>query len=491
MAVVQSNWGIFLTLGIVVLVLGRLIWMYVVDVTQKSHAIRRNFPVVGRFRYRMEKLGEYLRQYLIAQDREEMPFNRATRAWVYRTAKGLGGMLGFGSTNDLREPGSIIFVNAAYPLLEEEYVETPSLVIGTHCKRPYVAKSLFNISGMSYGALSRPAICALAKGAAKAGIWMNTGEGGLSPYHLEGGCDLVFQIGTAKYGVRDARGNLSDTRLRELGEQVKAFEIKLSQGAKPGRGGVLPAAKVSAEIAAIRGIPVNQVSSSPNRLKEIKCTDDLLDMIQRVREESGRPVGFKTVIGSEAMVSQLCETILRRGVECAPDFITVDGGEGGTGAAPQLLADHVGLPITESLPILVDALMEYDLKSRVRVVASGKLLTSAKVAWALCMGADFVVSARGFMFSLGCVQSLQCHMDTCPTGVATHDPHRQKGLVVADKVGRVAAYAHWVNFEVNALAHSCGLTNAREFRREHIRIVQAPGRSVPMDQLYPYHSVCM
>ncbi|MCW9025566.1 MAG: FMN-binding glutamate synthase family protein [Gammaproteobacteria bacterium] len=472
--------------GLVVVV---LLLMLIQDLTQKTHAIRHNYPIIGRFRYVFENLGEYFRQYFIAQDREELPFNRATRAWVYRTSKGLGGLLGFGSTNDLRQPGSILFVNASYPLLEEECVDVPPLVIGEQCEHPFHATSLFNISGMSYGAISRPAVRALSKGAKVAGIWMNTGEGGMSPYHQESGCDLIYQIGTAKYGVRDADGNLSDTRLREVSPHVKAFEIKLSQGAKPGRGGVLPAKKVNEEISRIRGIPMGKVSSSPNRHKEVHNADDLLDMINRIRDVTGRPVGIKCAIGSEQFIEDICEAVLRRGVAAAPDFITVDGGEGGTGASPQLLADHVSLPITESLPIVVDTLMAYGLKERVRVIASGKMVHSAKVAWALCVGADFVVSARGFMFALGCVQSLQCHKDTCPTGITTHNKWRQRGLVVEDKAKRVAQYAHWVNHEVNMLAHSCGLSHACEFRREHIRLVQSPGKSLPLNELYPYRDV--
>ncbi len=463
-----------------------LLGMLIQDLTQKTHAIRHNYPIIGRLRYQFENLGEYFRQYFFASDREELPFNRATRTWVYKTAKGLGGLLGFGSTNDLRQTGSILFVNASYPLLEEEFTDAPSVIIGADCEKPFHVRSLFNISGMSYGALSRPAVDALARGAKEAGIWANTGEGGMSPWHRDSGCDLIYQIGTAKYGVRDAEGNLSDEKLGEVAPHVKAFEIKLSQGAKPGRGGVLPASKVTEEIAKIRGIPAGEVSCSPNRHKEIKNSDDLLDMINRVRDVTGLPVGFKTVIGSEKFPEDLCETILRRGIDSAPDFITVDGGEGGTGAAPQLLADHVGLPISEALPILVDTLMAYGLKDRIRVIASGQLVHSAKVAWALCMGADFVVSARGFMFALGCVQSQQCHKDTCPTGITTHNKWRQRGLVVPVKAKRVAQYAHWVNHEVNVLAHSCGLHNAREFRREHVRIVQKAGYSVALDQLYPY-----
>jgi len=484
-----SNWDGLIAITIIVAIVIWLTVMYVQDITQTKHTVRRNFPIIGRMRYRFEKLGEYFRQYFFSHDREEMPFNRATRAWVYRTAKGLGGLLGFGSTNDLKETGSVIFASAAYPLLEEEYTPTPSMIIGEQCDHPFEAKSPFNISGMSYGAISSAAVRALSKGAGKSGIWMNTGEGGLSPFHLEGQCDLIFQVGTAKYGVRDLDGNLSDKHLREVAQHVKAFEIKMSQGAKPGRGGVLPGNKVTEEISKIRGIPAGKVSSSPNRHKEIKSADDLLDMINHIREVTGRPVGYKAVIGSEQPVRSVCEAIHRRGRDFAPDFITVDGGDGGTGAAPQLLADHVGLPINESLPILVDTLIEFDLRSRVKVIASGKLVQSAKVAWALCMGADFIVSARGFMFSLGCIQSMQCHEDTCPTGITTHNKRRIKGLVVADKAERVHQYAHWVNHEVNGLAHSCGLPNAREFRREHVRIVLNPGTSMPLDVLYPYPNV--
>ena len=396
------------------------------------------------------------------------------------------GLIGFGSSNDLREPGTIVFVNSPYPLLEEECEPAPPLLIGPDCEHPFRAESVFNISGMSFGAISAPAVRALAIGSARAGVWLNTGEGGLSPYHLEGDGDLIFQIGTAKYGVCDSQGRLDDDRLREVARQVKAFEIKISQGAKPGRGGVLPAAKVSEEIARIRGIPAFETASSPNRHREIKNPDDLLDMIAHIREVTGKPVGFKTAIGSDMYPRMLCEAISRRGTASAPDFITVDGGEGGSGAAPQVLMDHVSLPIAEALPMLVDVLQSYGLRERVRVIASGRLVTSARVAWALCAGADFVTTARGFMFSLGCIQSLQCHMDTCPTGITTHNPRLQKGLVVKVKANRVANYAAWVNHELDVLAHACGLSNAREFRREHVRIVQQAGKSLGLDKLHPY-----
>jgi len=469
--------------GIVMLA---LLVMFLQDVFQTKHSVRRNFPVLGRLRYFLENLGVYLRQYFFANDREELPFNRATRGWVYQMSKGESGMIGFGSTNDLRQPGTQIFVNSPYPALDEECEPASSLVIGAGCDKPFEAKRIVNISGMSYGALSSVAVQALARGAAAAGVWMNTGEGGLSPYHLEADCDRIFQIGTAKYGVRDLDGNLNDKRLREVAEHVNAFEIKLAQGAKPGKGGILPAVKVSPEIAKIRGIAPGQASRSPNRHLDIKSPEDLLDMVARVRDVTGRPVGFKTVISEAGYPERLCEAILRRGVDHAPDFITVDGGDGGSGAAPQVLADHVGLPLSEALPIAVDTLIRAGLRDRVRVMASGRLVTSPAAAWALCAGADFVMTARGFMFALGCLQSLQCHKNTCPTGITTHNKKLQKGLVVPDKSRRVATYAIGINNELDLLAHSCGLTNARQFRREHVRMVQSPGSSRLLSELWPY-----
>ncbi len=466
-----------------------LVFWYVKDITQKKHTVLRNYPIIGRLRYFFEQMGEYFRQYFFTGERDEMPFNRSTRGWVYRLAKNEGGVIGFGSTYNLQEPGALVFVNAPFPVLEDDQVPTPPLVIGGgYCEKPFTARSVVNISGMSYGAISRPAVRALSRGAAAAGCWLDTGEGGLSPYHLEGGCDVIMQIGTAKYGVRDADGQLSAERLRELAahEAVRAFEIKLSQGAKPGKGGVLLAAKVTPEIAAIRGIPPGMDSLSPNRHRDIASADDLVEKIAWIRELSGKPVGVKTAIGGWQFMHELCEAVSRRGLAFAPDFIAIDGGEGGSGAAPQALADHMGLSIDEALPRVVDALIETGLRERVRVIAAGKLVTSARAAWALSAGADFVNTARGFMFALGCIQALRCHSNTCPAGVTTHNPRLQRGLVVADKAERVANYCRNMNKEIDMIAHSCGLHHAREFRREHVRIVQGAGQSMALNMLYPY-----
>ena len=461
--------------------------LYAVDVTQSRHAIRRNYPVIGRFRYFFEHLGSFFRQYFFAMDREEMPFNREQRSYVYRAAKNVSTRHAFGSTRDLRPPGTVYFVNCPFPTLEEDVVENAPLTIGPTAAKPYVTDALFNISGMSYGAISKAAVQALSAGAAEAGIWVNTGEGGLSPFHLEGGCDIVFQLGTAKYGIRDRDGRLSDERIQALAahEQVRMFEIKLSQGAKPGKGGILPAAKVSQEIAEIRGISVGQSSLSPNRHPDIGCVGDLLDMLERIRRVSGKPVGFKCVVGAYGWLEELFEEVHRRGLDSAPDFITVDSADGGTGAAPMALMDHMGLPIWESLPMVADRLQGYGLKERTRLIASGKLITPADVAWALCAGADFVVSARGFMFALGCIQAMQCNKNTCPTGITTQDARLQRGLVPADKAERVANYARHVVKEVGVIAHSCGAADPRGLRRFHARQVIAEGGSVPLDQLYP------
>jgi len=482
------SYGIGTVLGF--LLIGGLIFLIIHDVTQKKHTVLRNYPVIGRLRFFFEDLGEYFRQYFFANDREEMPFNRATRGWVYKLAKNEGGITAFGSTNDLNAPGSILFVNHPYPVLEDDQLPTPSILIGKdYCAQPFEAKSIFNISGMSFGAISQPAVEALSRGAAAAGCWMDTGEGGLSPYHLTGGCAIIMQIGTAKYGIRDTDGSFSPQKARELAKHVSAFEIKLSQGAKPGKGGVLPGGKVSEEIARIRGIPAGQDSISPNRHHDIANADQLLDKIAYIRNLTGRPVGIKTAIGGWAFMNDLCDAILRRGLEFAPDFIAIDGGEGGTGAAPQTLMDHMSLPIAEALPRVVDALIQADLRSRVRLIAAGKLVTSARAAWALCVGADFVNSARGFMFALGCIQALRCHQNTCPAGVTTHNKRLQRGLVVSEKYLRVANYCTNMNKEIDMIAHACGCRHARELKREHVRIVQSANQSIALNMLYPYPEV--
>lgn len=486
------EWSALTLLFVIGLGILYLVIIYIIDVTQTKQTIRRNYPVVGRFRYVFEHLGEFFRQYFFAMDREELPFNRAERSWAYRAAKKVDTTIAFVSTRPLDNEGDVIFLNCPFPTLDEEAVDPQPITIGgDSAQQPFTTSSILNISGMSYGAISRPAVTALSKGAKEAGIWMNTGEGGLSPYHLQGGCDLVYQIGTAKYGVRDKDGNLSDDKLKAVAshEQVKMFEIKMSQGAKPGKGGILPGGKVTKEIADIRGIHVGQDSISPNGHRDIHNVDDLLNMMNRVRDVTGKPVGFKMVVGSLRFFDDLCAAILRRGAKSAPDFITIDSADGGTGAAPQPLMDYVGMNIKESLPLVIDIITRYGLRDRIKFIASGKLITPGKVAWALSVGADFCVSARGFMFSLGCIQALQCNKNTCPTGITTHKKDLQRGLVAEEKAVRVANYAKKIVYGVGLIAHSCGVKQPRALSRHHVRVIENSGRSSMLSDLYPVPEV--
>lgn len=483
---VETLAALFMVLLAVAVMVVLVVWL--VDRNQTANSVLRNFPVIGHFRYWFLHLGEFFRQYLYSSDREEMPFNRAQRTWVYRAAKNVDNTNAFGSSRDLRAEGVPFFVNAPFPSLGERHVSPKPVTLGPYAREPYSHAAFFNISAMSFGALSAPAVRALSIGAAKAGIWMDTGEGGLAPYHLEGGCDIIFEIGTAKYGVRTPDGKLDDQKLLAIcaHPQVKMVSIKLGQGAKPGMGGLLPGAKVTPEIAAIRGIPVGEDSQSPNRHLDIGNVQELMNAIRHIRDLTGKPTGFKAVMGGLEWIDELCEEVHRRGIESAPDFIIVDGSEGGTGAAPQTLMEGVGLPLRESLPALVNTLIRHGLRDRIKVICSGKCITAYDVAWALSMGADFVNSARGFMLALGCIQSLQCNRNTCPTGITTQNPKLQRGLVVTDKSERVYHYAKNVMQEVGIIAHSCGVEEPRQLDRTHCRVMGDDGVSVPLVKLFPY-----
>ncbi len=484
--------SIFLQLGALLLLIGAIAGvvavaiMYWKDTHQTKHAIRRNYPVIGRFRYFFEHVGEFFRQYFFALDREELPFNRAQRSWVYRAAKNVDSTVAFGSTRPLNQAGDIIFLNGLFPIMKEQARPSSDITFGEFSTRtPYTTNAIFNISGMSFGALSVPAIEALSQGAKRAGIWMNSGEGAFSPQHLQSGCDLVFQIGTAKYGVRNEDGSLNEEKLKAVAQysQVKMFEVKLSQGAKPGKGGILPAEKVTSLIASTRGIPEGEASISPNGHPDIRSIDELLEFLMKVRTITGKPTGFKSVIGQTQWLDELCLAIHRLGPDYAPDFITIDSADGGTGAAPQSLIDYVGLPIKRSLPLVVDKLTEYGLKQRIKIIASGKLINPSDVAWALCVGADVVVSARGFMFALGCIQALQCNKNTCPTGITTHDPDLQKGLDPANKANRVFHFAQNLIHEVELIAHSCGVAEPRLLNQKHAQVIDSEGLPRPINYL--------
>ena len=455
----------------------------IADRRQKTDVLRHNFPLIGRFIPALNWFGQFARNHLFSADREELPFNRSQRDAVYNFATGKFNIGAFGSTQNLRAIGSYFFPNAQF------FKPTASapVVIGPDAEKPYTLSSIFNVSAMSYGAISNPAVRALSRGAAEAGMMLDTGEGGLAPAHLEGNCDLVFEIGTAKYGVRDAEGNLDEEKLQAVAahEQVRMISVKLAQGAKPGEGGRLPGKKVTAEIAEIRGIPEGQDSESPDHHRDITSVPELLDFIKKVKGLTGKPVGFKTIYSRAEDVEALCAEIKKRDLKDAPDFIILDGGEGGSGAAPEVLMDNVGMSIRESLPMVKEILIENGLHERVRLGASGKLILPEDVAWAMAMGADFVNSARGFLLSMGCVMAMRCNKDTCPTGLTTNNPALQMGFNPEDKGVRVANYARGIVSSVESIAHGCGLDNVRQLRPQHVNMVQADGRSVPMSKLYP------
>ena len=460
------------------------------DLTQRQHAVTRNFPVLGHFRYFFEEMGQPLRQYFFAGDRDERPYNRVTRSWVYASAKGQNNFIGFGSQVDHNEPGRMVIVPSMYPTLTPRGTSEADLprprVIGPKRDQPYQPRRFANIAGMSFGALSPNAVRALSRGAKMAGCYMSTGEGSLSPYHAEGDCDILYQIGPAKFGCRTPDGRFDDEKAAAILAlpQVKMVEIKLAQGAKPGKGGVLPKEKITAEIAAIRGIPMGEDCHSPNRFEEFDDAPSLLDFVQRVRKLTGKPIGLKMVVGSAAEVSELCREMRRRGD--GPDFIAVDGHEGGSGAAPLALADYVGLPLVDALIAVDTALRREGLRDDVTVIASGKIATGGEVATHIALGADLVHIGRGFLFSIGCIQAMRCHTNTCPTGVTTQNRWLQSGLDPADKGVRVRNYALALERDLQMITHACGLTHPSQLHRGHVVMNISPGVRKPLVELFPY-----
>ena len=450
-----------------------MVMLYFYDRLQTRNAIVRNFPVIGHMRYILQELGVFFRSYFFAADRAELPFNRFQRDYVNNMADSKGGIISFGSNYNLHETGSISFGNSFYPTLEEDVLHVRKVTFGDDTPQPYTTDSYFNISGMSYGALSSNAVLALSQGAKLAGCWMNTGEGGFSPFHEQGGGDIVFQIGTANYGVRDDAGALDYDKLKKLADkpQIVMFEIKLSQGAKPGKGGILPAVKVTKIIAETRHIPVGQDSVSPNRRHDVSNADDLAQLIDRVKQTTNKPVGIKFVLGRAQDLDEMFEAFKRHDIY--PSFITLDSADGGTGAAPAALMDHVGMLLDRSLPALVEALEKHGLSERILVCVSGKLITPADIGWALANGAVAVNSARGPMFALGCIQALQCNKNTCPTGITTHNKRLMRGLNPQLKSVRVANYITNTKKQVGYIAHATGAACARSidksrvWRKEH------------------------
>lgn len=427
---------------------------------QKKHAILRNFPIIGYFRYIFESISPEIQQYFIERSTDGKPFSRNQRSLVYQRAKNIDSNTPFGTQLDLNHTNYEGIKHSIFPAKVNE--ELPRVLVGgKDCKQPYSA-SLLNISAMSFGSLSENAIVALNKGALRGHFYHNTGEGGLTDFHLQGG-DVTWQIGTGYFGCRDDRGNFDGGKFKEKASHpnVKMIEIKLSQGAKPGHGGVLPAAKNTEQIAKIRGVLPNTLILSPPAHSAFSDAKGLIEFIARLRELSnGKPIGFKLCIGKASEFEAICHEMIA--ADCYPDFITVDGAEGGTGAAPLEFSDGVGMPFEPALIFVNKTLVNLNIRDKIRIIGSGKIISGYSVLHAIALGADMCNSARGFMFSLGCIQALRCHNNQCPTGVATQNKMLMKGLVVTDKSERVYHYHRNTLYAANELLAAAGKTSFAE-----------------------------
>lgn len=456
------------------------------DSSQINHTIMRNFPLIGHGRWIMEFIRPYVRQYFVESATEGTPINRMFRAIVYERAKGDMDTNPYGTKLETYHDGYEWMGHSLAAINVEELEEDPRVLIGGEaCKQPYSA-SILNISAMSFGALSNNAIRALNKGAKAGNFFHNTGEGSLSPYHLENGGDICWQIGTAYFGCRKPDGRFDPDIFKEKAAEpsVKMIEIKLSQGAKPGHGGILPASKNSPEIAAIRLVEPGKDVVSPSTHSEFSTPRGLLEYVQRLRELSGgKPVGFKLCVGRREEFISICKAMVATGIK--PDFITVDGGEGGTGAAPLEYSNSVGMPLREGLAFVVDCLVGFELRSDIRVIASGKIFTGFHLAKNMALGADMCNSARGMMLALGCIHVLRCNTNRCPTGITTQDPKLIQGLVVEDKYKRVARFHKETVDALRDLISSAGLRHPSDLHRHHIFRRVNQFEIMRYDQIFP------
>jgi len=464
---------------------------------QKSHTISHNFPIIGHLRYILEKIGPELRQYLIANNREELPFNRIERGWIYASAKKENNYEGFGTDRDIYEHQHIFINNAMmsykiddnHPNVIDKTFLPCAKVMGQYNKRkkPFRPASVINVSAMSFGSLSAKAVESLNKGVKMAGAYHNTGEGGLSPYHSNGG-DVVFHFGTGYFGVRAADGGFSMEKMIKLVEDnpfVKAIEIKLSQGAKPGKGGVLPGAKITKEIATIRGVEIGKDVLSPPNHKAFSNVPELMVFIEEIANATGLPVGIKAAIGKLEEWEELADIMVKTGK--GPDFITVDGGEGGTGAAPPSFADHVSLPWVYGFSDLYKVFQKRGLTERIVFIGSGKLGFPAKAAMAFAMGADCINVAREAMMSIGCIQAQICHTNKCPSGVATQSKWLQSGIDPTLKSARLAQYFKTFRKELVEITHAAGYEHPCQFRMADIDVnVDDHNLSSELDKTYKY-----
>jgi glutamate synthase domain-containing protein 2 len=454
------------------------------DLTQTRHAVLRNYPIAAHLRFIFEEIRPELRQYFFEGDKDGTPFSRDRRAIVYQRAKMVLDVRPFGTQYDVYATGYEWMSHsiAPRPVSKEPF----RIMIGdTECSKPYSA-SVFNISAMSFGALSANAIRALNGGAKLGGFAHDTGEGGYSPYHREMGGDIIWEIGSGYFGCRNPDGTFNADKFAEAAsnEQIKMVELKLSQGAKPGHGGVLPAPKVSPEIAQTRGVPVGEDCVSPSSHSAFTTPIEMMKFIAEMRRLSGgKPAGFKLCIGHEWEFLAICKAMLETGIY--PDFIVVDGKEGGTGAAPMEFVDHIGKPMRQGLYAVHNALIGIGARHRIKIGAAGKIITAFDIIRALALGADWCNAARGFMFAVGCIQSQSCHTDRCPTGVATQDPTRQRALVVPDKMQRVANFHRATLHELAEMTAAAGLDHPREFKPIHISRRISPSEVVTFADIYP------
>ena len=456
------------------------------DATQKKHAILHNFPLLGRARWTIEALRPYLQQYVLETDTGGAPISRMLRTIVYQRAKNSRETIPFGTQVDTYEDGYEWIGHSLSAREVTEMNKDPRVVVGgKDCKKPYSA-SVLNISAMSFGSLSKNAILALNKGAKKGGFYHNTGEGGLTPYHLQNGGDIVWQIGTGYFGCRTPDGKFDPEAFKQKAclPEVKMIEIKLSQGAKPGHGGILPAYKNTLEVATIRGVEPGTQVDSPPRHSAFSTPLEMLDFVKELRELSeGKPIGLKLALGRKSEFVAMCKAMTETGI--LPDFITVDGGEGGTGAAPLEYTNSIGFPLREALAFVDDCLIGFDLRKEIKIIASGKIITAFHIAKNLSLGADICNSARGMMLALGCVQSLSCNTNRCPTGVATQDPKLANGLDITDKSERVYRFHHKTIHALMDILSSTGHVSTSELNRTHIfrRVDQA--HVARYDEIFP------
>ena len=468
------------------LLIGPVLLIALLDGIQSNHSVRRNFPVIGHLRWLMEFLRPFLRQYFIESETDGAPINRMFRAIVYQRAKGDIDENPYGTKIDTYRTGYEWLGHSLSATNVEDIPSDPRVQIGgEQCRYTYSA-SILNISALSYGALSAAAIRALNLGAKAGNFYQNTGEGGLSPYHLEGGGDLVWQIGTGYFGCRKKNGRFDETLFAEKANHpsVKMIELKLSQGAKPGHGGILPGVKNTAEIAAIRVVEPGIDVISPSNHPEFSTPAGLLEFIQKLRDLSGgKPVGFKLCIGRRTEFMGICKAMIKSGIK--PDFITVDGGEGGTGAAPLEYSNSVGMPLREALAFVDDCLTGFGLRQEIRIIAAGKIITSFHMAKNFALGADICNSGRGMMLALGCIQSLVCHTNRCPTGVATQNPMLTRGLVPEEKSKRVHRFHSVTVHEFVNLLSSTGFKQPHDLNRRHIFRRVSQDRIMRYDQIFP------